>query len=244
MRSNNYRLFWEATSLADILATTSNPLPDQEFVTYLLTGLGFAYESFITSVTIRAEPIASHELYQLLLVHESHISHNARSTTSSIEPTVHFTTASGRDQRGRIFTRGGRNGCSGRGRSNYFARASRHSSIAAPTNSQHFNNHRPTGQVCYKSGHVALQCRHRFDHSYQYEAPHSFSTNFTSPSAFSNATWYPDTAATHHITHDLTNLNLSSEPYGGEQIRVGDGSGLPIQNIGDSSLSSTSPSFL
>lgn len=49
----------------------------------------------------------------------------------------------------------------------------------------------------------------------------------------------------HHITHDFTNLNLSSKQYdGGEHIRAGDCSGLSIQSIGGSSLSSPHSSFL
>lgn len=69
--------FGKVCSLVDILAAIGDPLPKQEFVTYLLTGLRSAYESFITSVDTRAEPISSNDLYQLLLVHESRLSQNA-----------------------------------------------------------------------------------------------------------------------------------------------------------------------
>jgi hypothetical protein len=31
----------------------------------------------------------------------------------------------------------------------------------------------------------------------------------------SKENWYPDTRATHHITNDVQNLNLSSEDYTG-----------------------------
>lgn len=92
---------------------------------------------------------------------------------------------------------------------------------------------------------VVLQYWHRFDHNYQYAAPTSFFVNFTSPTSLSDSTWYPNSAATQHITHDFTNLNLSSKPYSrNEQTRVEDGSGFSIQNTDDSSLSSPSSSFL
>ncbi|KAF5453958.1 hypothetical protein F2P56_023662 [Juglans regia] len=214
--------FGKVRALANILAASGKPLPDPEFVTYLLSGLGSAYDVFVTSITTRAEPISSNELYQFLLIHESRLAHGVRGSPA-IEPSVNLTTTTGRGSRAPY--RGGRSARNGRGRFNHPNRGGRSFS---PATSQH-----PTCQVCQKSGHVALQCRHRFDHSYQYGAPTSFSANFTQPGFLPDTTWYPDSAATHHITHDLNNLNLHSEPYcGSEQIRVGDGSGLLIQNTG------------
>lgn len=84
----------------------------------------------------------------------------------------------------------------------------------------------------------------RFDHSYQLDAPPSFSTNFIAPTSFSTDAWYPDSGATHHLTNDLSNLNISSKQYtGNEQIRVGDDITLPIQHSNDSFLSSHSSTF-
>jgi hypothetical protein len=45
--------------------------------------------------------------------------------------------------------------------------------------------------------------------------------------------WYPDSGATHHLTHDLANLNVRADEYSGsEQIRVGNGTSLPIKHVG------------
>jgi hypothetical protein len=42
-----------------------------------------------------------------------------------------------------------------------------------------------------------------------------------------------DTGATHHVTNELQHLNLSDEDYHDQdQIRVGDGTGLPISHVG------------
>ncbi|KAF5466512.1 hypothetical protein F2P56_016430 [Juglans regia] len=220
--------FGKVRMLADSLAATGNPLPEKEIVTYLLNGLGQAYEPFITSVTTRADPLSSEELYQLLFIHEARTAHFTRTTLSPIEPAANFSASSGKDR-----GRGRGNGCQGRGRGrfNSNSRGGRTHSFTNPP--PHYTAQRPTCQVCNKSGHVALQCRYRFDHSYQLEAPRSFSANYTAPASFSDSSWYPDSAATHHITNDLSNLNISSEQYsGGETIRVGDGNGLPIQNFG------------
>lgn len=120
--------FSEVRALADILASTGSPLPDQDFVTYLLTGLGPSYESFVTSITTRSNPVSSHELFQLLLVHESRLAHSNR-TKSPNDPSVNVTTAAGRDQRGRGYSRGGRSCRNGntnvtKGRSNSYNRGS------------------------------------------------------------------------------------------------------------------------
>ncbi|KAF5451483.1 hypothetical protein F2P56_026589 [Juglans regia] len=95
-----FNYFENVRSLVDSLAATGNPLPDKEVVTYLLNGLGPSNESFITSVTTRAEPLSSQELYQLLLLHESRVSHYTRSAISALEPSVIFSATGNRDQRG------------------------------------------------------------------------------------------------------------------------------------------------
>jgi hypothetical protein len=57
--------------------------------------------------------------------------------------------------------------------------------------------------------------------------------------------WYPDTVATHHMTNNLQNLNLSSKEYTGQdQIRIGNGTGLPILHSGFASLSLSNRPFL
>jgi len=47
------------------------------------------------------------------------------------------------------------------------------------------------------------------------------------PSSQPDLSWYPNTAATNHMTADLNNLNLQADEYtGSEQVRVGNGQGL------------------
>lgn len=48
--------------------------------------------------------------------------------------------------------------------------------------------------------------------------------------------WVPDSGATHHITSDLSNLALHQPYTGGEEVLIGDGSGLQITNTGSLSL--------
>ena len=169
--------FGKVRLLADSLAATGNNLSDKELVTYILNGLGPAYETFVTSITTRPSPLNSHELYQLLLIHETRISHNARTHISSGEMSANYSSTTPRDQRGRWSSRGSRNG-RGRGRPYNNGRGRSSFNNAAPQ----YNSPRPTCQVCNKVGHVTLQCRKRFNNAFQYEAPlapSNFSTNYT-----------------------------------------------------------------
>ncbi|KAF5468737.1 hypothetical protein F2P56_012867, partial [Juglans regia] len=167
---------------------------------------------------------------------ENRLAHSS-SSKQTFEPSANYTThqsSGGRNQKG---GRSSFRGRQGRGRGNYSNRG--RGNFSGNQQQTPGGGPRPTCQVCQKSGHVALQCRHRFDHSYQTEAPQFFSANYTTnysdPNSMGDTTWYPDSAATHHITNNLSHLNLSSEQYtGNEGIRVGDGSCLPIQHIGQS----------
>lgn len=56
--------------------------------------------------------------------------------------------------------------------------------------------------------------------------------------------WFPDTAATHHFTLKIQNLNLGSIPYQClDQVNIGDNSSLPILNIGSTQLTTPSSNF-
>ena len=67
---------------------------------------------------------------------------------------------------------------------------------------------------------------------------------YSSPFAIQDDNWYPCTGASHHLTPDFSNLNVSSEAYSGtDQITIDNGQGLPISYIGNASLSTPNHSF-
>ncbi|KAF5465978.1 hypothetical protein F2P56_015940 [Juglans regia] len=118
-------------------------------ITYLLNGLGSSYEAFITSVTTRAETISSHELYQLLLIHESRASHQNKSITSSLEPSINLSVAR---NRGRGFSH---SGGQGRGRGRHFH--NNRGGCLSPSSfssQQQYSSHRPT---CQYSGSYSIR---------------------------------------------------------------------------------------
>lgn len=73
---------------------------------------------------------------------------------------------------------------------------------------------RPTCQICGKLGHTALRCYQRQESSSFSDSPQPSPQAYYSSSVLpAEDTWYPDTGATHHITNELQNLNLSHEEY-------------------------------
>lgn len=55
--------------------------------------------------------------------------------------------------------------------------------------------------------------------------------------------WFVDSAATHHLTNDLSNMHLYQPYTGPEQVLVGNGSTLPIQHSGKGILPTPTHSF-
>lgn len=90
-------------------------------------------------------------------------------------------------------------------------------------------------QICEKNGHSALDCYHKMDFAYHgHHPPSQLVANF-SPSA-EDDTWIVDSGANHHITGDLSQLQLSSPYQGDDEVVVGNGSGLLITHTGHSSF--------
>ncbi|WVY96142.1 hypothetical protein V8G54_028293 [Vigna mungo] len=54
--------------------------------------------------------------------------------------------------------------------------------------------------------------------------------------------WYPDSGASHHVTNDSSNFNSKSSYTGSEKIKLGNGAGLKITQIGSPALSTSSSS--
>uniref|UniRef100_A0A2N9FCJ0 Reverse transcriptase Ty1/copia-type domain-containing protein n=1 Tax=Fagus sylvatica TaxID=28930 RepID=A0A2N9FCJ0_FAGSY len=114
------------------------------------------------------------------------------------QPTVDLSNVSANFTNKGFSTRGG---CGGRFTSNYNSnrggrRSNFHSNRSKGRGRQNFSSNRPS-----TSPMQAL-----------------LATSQQAP----DPNWYPDTSATHHVTHDLANLNLRANEYqGSDQIRMG-----------------------
>uniref|UniRef100_A0A2N9IMA2 Protein kinase domain-containing protein n=1 Tax=Fagus sylvatica TaxID=28930 RepID=A0A2N9IMA2_FAGSY len=97
-------------------------------------------------------------------------------------------------------------------------------------------NERPTCQICWKMGHYAIDYYNRMNFAYQGKNP---TTKLAAMASASNLhytqnveTWLTDTGAIDHITANANNLSPQAPYQGQEQVLVGNGQNLPIQNIG------------
>lgn len=75
--------FHKAQMLASSLGAMGSLFSSSQFSIYLLAGLGPEYESIVTFITTRPEPLSSQQIYSYLLNHESRLAHQNASLISS-----------------------------------------------------------------------------------------------------------------------------------------------------------------
>uniref|UniRef100_A0A2N9FDP2 Retrotransposon Copia-like N-terminal domain-containing protein n=1 Tax=Fagus sylvatica TaxID=28930 RepID=A0A2N9FDP2_FAGSY len=95
---------------------------------------------------------------------------------------------------------------------------------------------RPTCQICWKQGHYAIDYYHRMDFAYQGKNPTMKLAAMANASNIQHTqsaqSWLTDSGASDHITANANNLSPQVPFQGQEQVSVGNGQNLPIQNIG------------
>jgi hypothetical protein len=84
-------------------------------------------------------------------------------------------------------------------------------------------------------GHIAKSCP-------QFNSQ-NVSVNCATTSTGKDKNWLLDSAASHNITGDLSNLSIHSEYDGTDEVILGDGSGLAVSHIGSLALYSPSRTF-
>ena len=68
--------FQKMKGLAYHIAFAGRPMHEEEIVSYILTGLGIDYDSVVTSVSARSDPMGLNELYAHLINYELCIEQN------------------------------------------------------------------------------------------------------------------------------------------------------------------------
>jgi hypothetical protein len=86
-------------------------------------------------------------------------------------------------------------------------------------------------QGCFKEGHIADRCWHRFEEDFVSDEKHAGAAMklYTV-----DKNWYTDTGATDHITAELDKLTFREKYNGGDQVHTANGSGMDISHIGHS----------
>ncbi|KAL3819930.1 hypothetical protein ACJIZ3_005835 [Penstemon smallii] len=220
--------------LADELAIAGQPLTRDDIISYIFTGLGHEYESFVASISARTDSVTLEEIHSLLL------STKARLSRHQLTPAIQQPSANVAQRQSQTFVRNGRGGPRGRGRGNH-----------GGFNFSNRNNDQPSivCQVCDKVGHSARKCYHRFDPFYQVSPKDTpkqamVAMNNGNPTNWETE-WHADTSATHHLTNDVSNLNQQSHEYNGlDTVQVGNGKGLHISKTGSSKFKTNSSTFV
>ena len=221
--------FTKMKALADEMAAAGRHLEDEEMVSYILTGLDEDYDTVVTGVANRAEPISLGELYTQLISRESRLEMRGGGSSSS----ANLASRGGNFNRGRGgFSRGGGNG--GRGNQRGGGRNNNNNRDRAPFQPGLFC------QVCGKEGHPAYRCFKRFDKSVTGPPQKSVSAATSSPTYGVNTNWYMDSGATDHITGELEKLSVHDRYHGGDHVHAANGSGMEISHVGHSMVQSHS----
>lgn len=200
--------FGKMKSLGDeIAAASGKPMDEEDLVAYIQNGLDDDFELVVSVLVARVKPITMTDLYSQLLNFENRQA--LRSSGSSVnaasrgcgKPSNRSRTGRGRGSDGR--NRGG-------------------------SNQQRVDN-RPIYQVCYKIGHMASKCWHRFDQNYVPDERHVAAATHAYKV---DTNWYIDTGATDHLTGELDKLTARGKYKGKDQIHAANGAGMEIKHIG------------
>ncbi|KAM1069966.1 hypothetical protein ACFX15_001756 [Malus domestica] len=106
------------------------------------------------------------------------------------------------------------------------------------------SSHKTTCQICGSTSHEAIDCFDRMNPEiFGRVPPAKLAALCAHYSSKPSSSWLLDSGATSHITNDIANLSVASPYIGEDKVYIGDGKGLPIHNIGTSSLDTSHTSF-
>ncbi|KAJ9552513.1 hypothetical protein OSB04_016558 [Centaurea solstitialis] len=209
-------------AISDSLAECLTIVSDEDFVSFLLFGLGPEYGTFKSALSIRIEPITSDDLLGLLLREEQRLEddNNGASLLSANIATKR--PSAGRSSMG----------------------LSSAPSIDRPKSiCQICSKPYHEARNCHQRLNLALfpaTNRKSGDRQRQQQPTNSKQAHIAygnNPSTLTDP-WVVDSGATNHVTADLGNLSIQSEYTGTDNLVVGSGEPLPITHIGQSVLTS------
>ncbi|KAI0507536.1 hypothetical protein KFK09_013662 [Dendrobium nobile] len=89
-----------------------------------------------------------------------------------------------------------------------------------------------TCQICLKRGHTAKDCWHRLNQQYTPRSNNNQNRALAAGSSQASNDWFLDSGASSHMTHSLENMSISAPYRGSDNITIGDGSSVSIENSG------------
>lgn len=221
--------FGKMKAYSDEIASTGKPLDEEDTIAYIVNGLDGDYDSFVSALGMRVEPITMTELYAQLLNFENRLHLRKQGSANAAHR--------GNGGRGNFIPRGGAIGAAGgtnpgRGHGDSGrGRGSTGGNRGGWGGNQQRVDTRPVCQVYYKRGHVVAECWHRFDANYVPGERHVAAAAY----AYGlDTNWYIDTGATDHLTSELDKLTTREKYKGTDQIHTANGAGMKIEHIGHS----------
>ena len=250
--------------LADTMAAAGEPLSDDAVIDYMLTGLGPEFNPLAASMIRDNSDVSLSDFYSHVLSYESMIraqqadaqvedwssSANAVSrpgpfsNTGQSRPSNGYSTgqgggggrppAGGPPQQGQVYNNYRPSDNSGGGQQNHGG--------GGRNGGNGRNRQRPRCQLCNIWGHVAGDCRNRYNPEFKTNTQRSgnAASTSTAPSSTDTPPWLMDSGATDHLTSHLERLQFHDRYGGKDQVHVANGAGLSISHIGHSSLAGSS----
>ena len=233
--------FVKMKGLADDMASAGKKLEDEELVSFILAGLGDDFESIVTAMATRVEPLSVNELYAQLIAFEQrkeinngHDQSSANLANKGGRGGNNFSGYSNSNQprnrndagRGGYRRGGGGGGRGNGGRGN------------GGNNGEGAGRNFLQGvfcQLCGKEGHLVVRCFKRFNPNFT-GPPQKSASSASTTSYGADTNWYVDSGATDHITGELEKLSYRDNYRGGEQVHTASGAGMKINHIGHSTL--------
>lgn len=168
-------------ALIDVLASIGDPVPDQQHIDVILEGLPQDFASVISVIESKFDSVQLEEVEALLLAHEIRSNKYKKQLQMEVAASVNLTQANPQTEtevsnaknteqvvNSTFFSRGGRVVGRSGGRSRGRGR---------------LNNIQC--QVCFKYGHLVVNCYHRFNQQFQPHMPADFQSmnlqNFYNP---------------------------------------------------------------
>ncbi|XP_016172608.1 uncharacterized protein LOC107615000 [Arachis ipaensis] len=222
--------------IIDALASVREMMKESDHVSAILNGLTEEYFSVYNSVLTRSESITITELEALLLAHESMLAKFRKPEAFMQENMAQFRNYNQNPQARRGGFRGGFRGRGGRS----FSGEGRPAQDLA--NDAQFTSGRgqlSRGGRIYSEDQFEEESygREGYNHSNsdQLAQPEAnFCNTLSTPATVQDPNWYPDSGATHHMTHEEQNLMEKEEYCGKEQVVIGNGTSLQISFVGSS----------
>ncbi|KAG8493859.1 hypothetical protein CXB51_011355 [Gossypium anomalum] len=243
----------------DNLASCGEAISDHEHVTAILNGLSSKYESVITIITASPVPYTAQGVNTMLLDAEARQQVLKTEVPSSANVVTHqsalspaYRPPSNTRGRGRGRSSGSRFQCQLCGKQGHLVDRCYYRFDASYKSAGYKPPPQPQANVCmYGSGssqpgwYFSPVPVPTWPNSSLVNAPQPTSATssvsssqalIATPDVVSDNAWYPDSGATHHLTHSPASMGESTSYNSPGKVYVGNGATLPVLSNGQSSL--------